>query len=207
MNKQNINTNNLLVKIDLVEPNNYNPKIDFRGDENNAKEFEKVKDSLKTYGQVQPLIVREIDGGKYEIINGFHRFEAMKELGYNEIEVKNLGNIDFDTAVAIALQTEDTKIPIDNVELAGLMRDIVNDEKPISYWAELLPYSEEVIKSKIDLINFDFSQYDETGEGANLANLSYAFKFSDEAELAKIKDYFEQFPKDERGEALIRLLD
>jgi len=199
-----INTDNLVVDINQLKPNEYNPKLDFKTDENNAREFEKIKKSLEKLGQVDPILVREIGRDEYEIVNGYHRWEAMKELGYKTCEIKSLGKIDFDMAVSHALMTEDTKIPIDNIELAELTKKLVTPEKPIEYWANLLPYDAEIIKSRIELLDFDFSQYDE--EGPSLTNLTYIFKFSDEAGLAKIKDYFEQFPKDERGQALVDLI-
>lgn len=199
--------NNLIVPIEKVKPNEYNPKLDFRANDDNLKEYEKVKKSLQIAGQIQPIIVRELEDGNYEIINGYHRWEAMKELGYIEIEVKNLGKIDWDTAVSRALLTEDTKIPIDVIELAELMKKVVTPEKPAEYWANLLPYNAELIQAKIELLNFNFDQLgqDDGGE-IDLANLSYTFKFSNETDLAKVKDYFEQFPKEGRGEALVKLL-
>ena len=60
-----INTNNLKVDINLVVPNDYNPKLNFRENENNAKEFEKIKISLEKFGQVQPILVCEKEE-KYE---------------------------------------------------------------------------------------------------------------------------------------------
>ena len=155
-----INSNNSVVDINLLQPNEYNPKLDFRGDDNLQKEFDKIKRSLKELGQVQPVLVRDAKDGKFEIINGYHRWSAMKELECKEIEIKNLGNIDLDKAISYALFTEDTKIPIDAIELAGLMKKIVTPEKPLDYWAKLLPYDAELIKNKIDLLEFDFSEFD-----------------------------------------------
>lgn len=169
----NINTDNKVVDINLVQPNTYNPKLNFRENEDNAKEFEKIKESIKIAGQIQAILVREIEGDKFEIINGYHRWEAMKELGFTEIEVKNLGKIDFDTAVSRALLTEDTKVPIDSIELASLIKELVTKEKPIEYWSELLPYDAEIIQNKIEMLDFDWDSFknkegdDEGLEGDN----------------------------------------
>ena len=201
-----INTNNLVVKIELLKPNDYNPKLDFRVNEDNAKEYEKIKNSLRIAGQISPVIVRELEDGTYEIINGYHRWEAMKELGYTEIEIKNLGKIDFDLAVSRALLTEDTKVPIDNIELAELLKRVVTLEKTVEYWADILPYEPETIQAKIDMVNFDFAQYNSEHTQADMTNLSYTFKFKDEVELAKVRDYFGQFPDNERGQALLDFL-
>ena len=72
-------TDNKVVDILKVMPNDYNPKINIDENEANRAEFEKVKDSIKIAGQIQPLIVRELPKGKYEIINGYHRWRAMQE--------------------------------------------------------------------------------------------------------------------------------
>lgn len=64
--------NNQIVDIDLVIPNNYNPKPDYNSTEELQLEFQKIKDSVEYHGQMDPLIVREVNG-KYELINGYHR--------------------------------------------------------------------------------------------------------------------------------------
>ncbi len=173
-----INTNNIVVNIKNVVSNDYNPKLNIDDSEDNREEFEKVKDSIKIAGQIQPLIVRELDNGKYEIINGYHRWRAMQELKYKEIEIKNLGKIDFDTAVSRALLTEDTKIPIDGIELSALIKKLVTNEKPISYWAPILPYTPEVIQEKIDLINFDFDEFGNQDEETEDDSVNFTFKVS-----------------------------
>ena len=201
-----INTNNLVVKIDLVQPNKYNPKLNFRENEHNLIEYEKIKNSLEKFGQVEPILVREIEGGKYEIVNGFHRYKAMKELESQEIEIKNLGKIDFDTAVAIALQTEDTKIPIDNIELSSLMKQLVTEDKDIEYWAKLLPYDAEIIQSKIDLIDFDFEQFnnDREEEGGEIDNSSFSFKIKDEVD-AEMCHKALNLASDDKNDAFVEL--
>jgi len=205
-----INTNNLKVDINLVHPNKYNPKLNFEENEHNAIEYQKIKDSLEKFGQVDPVIVRTLDEGEYkgeyEIINGFHRHRAMKELGSQEIEIKDLGVIDFDTAVAIALQTEDTKIPIDNIELAGLMKELVTEDKDTDYWAKLLPYNAEIIQSKIDLIDFDFEQFNNEQEegGGEIDNSSFSFKIKDEVD-AEMCHKALNLASDDKNDAFVEL--
>lgn len=204
-----INTNNKVVDINSLQPNEYNPKINYRDNEDNKKEFEKLKESLKLAGQIQPVIVREVENEGnvwYEIVNGYHRWEAMREMGYEKVEIKNLGKIDFDTAVSRALLTEDIKVPIDSLELAGLMKDLVTDEKPAGYWAELLPYDQELIESKLELLDFDFNEYDDKGDSDSESNLNYTFKFKNKEELAKVKAFFSTYEKDEQSDVLYNMV-
>ena len=49
--------------------------------------FEKLKFSLKKFGQLNPIIVRILDKG-YEIIDGEWRWRAAKEIGWSEVTAK-----------------------------------------------------------------------------------------------------------------------
>ena len=78
---------NLFVKIKDIIPNKNNPRENF---DNEA--LEELKKSIYKHGILQPLTVREIENGKYEIISGGGRFEAIKKLAdkYNEEKFKNV---------------------------------------------------------------------------------------------------------------------
>ena len=49
------------------------------------EQFEELKASIKTHGFTIPILVRKLDNGKYELIDGEHRIMAAKELGYTKI--------------------------------------------------------------------------------------------------------------------------
>lgn len=164
-----IKTNNLIMEIDKLVPNDWNPKLDYNSTEELKIEFEKIKNSLKDHGQVDPIIVREIKD-KYEIINGYHRWVAMKELEFKEVEIKNLGKITKNEAIKIGLSLEETKIPLDVIEVAQLVKSL----KEIGEW-QGLPYSLEEIENKIKLLDFDFKQFGEIvlPEGIDITTLSF----------------------------------
>lgn len=50
-----------------------------------GERLEQLVDSIKRLGLMNPIIVRPIDDGKYEIISGHNRVQAMKELGRDTI--------------------------------------------------------------------------------------------------------------------------
>ena len=62
-------------------------------DEKHVKE---ILESFKVDGQWNPIIVRSIGDGRYELIAGHYRLQSAKELGWEEIEalVKDLADID-----------------------------------------------------------------------------------------------------------------
>lgn len=71
----------LFVKISKVEPNKDQPRKDF-----NEDALIELSDSIKQYGVIQPLIVKERNG-YYEIVAGERRWRAAKMAGLKEVPV------------------------------------------------------------------------------------------------------------------------
>lgn len=71
----------LFVKISKVEPNREQPRKDF-----NEDALMELADSIKQYGVIQPLLVKEREG-YYEIVAGERRWRAAKMAGLKEIPV------------------------------------------------------------------------------------------------------------------------
>ena len=61
-----------IVDIDLVEPNTYQPRLEF-----DDEALMDLAQSIRENGLIQPITVREMDG-KYQIIAGERRFRALK---------------------------------------------------------------------------------------------------------------------------------
>jgi len=49
------------------------------------EQFEELKASIRTHGFTIPILVRKLDNGKYELIDGEHRIMAARELGYTKV--------------------------------------------------------------------------------------------------------------------------
>jgi len=149
---------NLIVDINSVRPNNYNPKLNYKSTNDNRVQFEKFKNSLIIHGQINPVKVRQtIDKDRYEIIDGYHIWTAMKELEFKEIEIKDFGNISREEAIKIFLCSEELKIPLDIVDTAKLVKEI----KGLNIGLKGLPYTEIENENKIKLLEFDWSQFEE----------------------------------------------
>jgi len=67
------------IDIEVVKPNPYQAREDFT-----PEHMEKLKNSIREKGIVQPIAVRKIDGG-YELIAGGRRLKAAKEVGIKKI--------------------------------------------------------------------------------------------------------------------------
>lgn len=67
------------IKLEQLRPNPYQPRKEFR-----PEAIQELKESIKTHGILQPLIVRESIKG-YEIVVGERRFRAAKEAGLKTV--------------------------------------------------------------------------------------------------------------------------
>src|SRR5262245_32307799 len=70
------------LKLSLLQPGKYQPRT--RMDEGSLYE---LAESIKSQGVMQPVLVRPIEGGRYEIIAGERRSRAAKLAGLDEIPV------------------------------------------------------------------------------------------------------------------------
>ena len=69
-----------LLPIHKVEPNPNQPRRDF-----DPEELQSLADSIATHGVVQPLTVRELDSGYYQIIAGERRWRAARLAELREV--------------------------------------------------------------------------------------------------------------------------
>lgn len=69
-----------LLPVYKVEPNRSQPRQDF-----DEEELQSLADSIGIHGVIQPLTVRELSSGYYQIIAGERRWRAARMAGLNEI--------------------------------------------------------------------------------------------------------------------------
>jgi len=120
----------------------------------------KLQENIKRNGQIENIIVRKLETGFYEVVNGNHRYDAMKEIGFKFAVVHNKGEITLSEAKRIAIETNETKFDTDQLKLAELLGDI-NAEFSIDEMAVTMPYNPEEIKDMVDVLGFDFTQFHE----------------------------------------------
>ena len=95
------------VPIGKVEPRSDQPRKDF--DEEALRE---LSDSIREYGLIQPLTVRKLDNGYYQIIAGERRWRASRMAGLKEVPVRVIEADDKladEMALVENLQREDLK--------------------------------------------------------------------------------------------------
>ena len=90
-------TEHLKLAVECLQPGKYQP----RGEMEEAPLTE-LAESIKKQGLLQPILVRELNNGRYEIIAGERRWRASQIAGLTEVPVI-LKQVDDETAMAMAL--------------------------------------------------------------------------------------------------------
>jgi ParB family transcriptional regulator, chromosome partitioning protein len=107
--------------LDLLQPGKYQPRRDM-----SPEALEELADSIRTQGVIQPIVVRQIGSGQYEIIAGERRWRAAQLAQLDKIPclVKQVAD---EAAVAIALieniQREDLNAMEEAVALNRLLEE------------------------------------------------------------------------------------
>lgn len=66
--------------IDKIKPNRYQPRTIF-----NEEKIKELAQTIRTHGMIQPIVVRELEDGEYELIAGERRWRAVQTLEWEEI--------------------------------------------------------------------------------------------------------------------------
>jgi len=142
----NFTTQKKVVQIDEIIPNPYNPNVQDKAT------FQKEIKSIQELGMLGSILVRDYFG-KYQILDGEHRWKAAKELGYTEMTVETIGEISDQKAKFLTIHLNNLRGKDDVFKRAQILKEL--DEGQL----ELLPFSAEEIENEKQLITFDFAQY------------------------------------------------
>ncbi len=116
------------VNISEIQPNQKQPRKNFK-----KNELNELATSIKNQGLIQPIVVREVEDKKYEIIAGERRWRASQIAGLHEIEciIKKLEDKQvFEAALIENLQREDLNVIEEANAYKGILeiRDITNEK-------------------------------------------------------------------------------
>lgn len=70
----------LKIPLQSIVPNRFQPRTVF-----DESKIEELARTIHTHGVIQPIVVRKMEDGKYEIIAGERRFRAMTKLEWKEV--------------------------------------------------------------------------------------------------------------------------
>lgn len=135
------------IKLNKIKFAWYDPREEIDNDYINE-----LAESIKTNGLLNPILVKRIDDGSYEVIAGGHRLRAVKKLGWDEIETKVL-DIDESDASILAIKTNLLQKNLMDIEEGRAIKKII--EKfgfTQSEIAELLGKSPSWVSNRLALI-------------------------------------------------------
>ncbi|WP_297449557.1 ParB/RepB/Spo0J family partition protein [Ferrovum sp.] len=94
---QNKNDRLTFIDINQLQPGKYQPRTKM-----DATSLEELAQSIETQGLLQPILVRVVETGNYEIIAGERRWRASRMAGLSEVPVM-IRNIPDEAALAVGL--------------------------------------------------------------------------------------------------------
>ncbi len=104
-----VNTN---IRVECIEANPYQPRTRF--DEESLAE---LAQSIKTYGLIQPVTVRPVGNGKYQLISGERRFRAAQMAGLTDIPAF-VRTVDDALSIQMALVENIQRTDLNAIEIA-----------------------------------------------------------------------------------------
>jgi len=123
---------------------------------------EKLIANIKRNGQVENILVRELDTGFFEVINGNHRLAAFNHLGIKKAVCFNFGPITDSQAWRIAIETNETKFKRDDAKLAVLIKEMTSGSGAEFNVADLnttMPFDRETLEGFSQMVDFDWNAF------------------------------------------------
>ncbi|MDR1416977.1 MAG: ParB/RepB/Spo0J family partition protein [Prevotellaceae bacterium] len=126
-----------------IEPNPQQPRFKF-----DEEALEELSNSIKQLGIIQPITVRAVDTGKYQIISGERRYRASKMLGYETIPAYVREANDSDSLL-MALIENVQRTDLDAMEVALSFQRLIDE---LNFTQEEI--SEKVGKKRSTVANY-----------------------------------------------------
>ena len=109
------------VSVDAIKPNTYQPRREFDIDGLNE-----LIDSIRLHGVLQPIAVRPLADGNYELIAGERRWRASRELGLEDIPVV-IHDLDDQRMLEVALIENIQREDLTPIEKAKAYRRLMSE--------------------------------------------------------------------------------
>lgn len=149
---------NLPLEVVIPDPNQPRSDID-------EEKIKGLAESIKEQGLLQPILVRPIESGKYQIVLGERRYRACKRLGLETIraKIRELGDKQvLEIQIVENLQRED----LNSIDEAKAFKRMVDD---LGYThekiAERIGKSREYVTNKLRLLKLPSEIQDEIRKG------------------------------------------
>jgi ParB family transcriptional regulator, chromosome partitioning protein len=109
------------VPVDAVERNPWQPRKDF-----DADGIRELSDSIREHGVLQPILLREMPSGGFQLIAGERRWHASRQAGLSEIPCRVIDVID-QTACELALEENLKRKDLNDIEKARAFKRYLDE--------------------------------------------------------------------------------
>jgi ParB family chromosome partitioning protein len=107
--------------VDLIQRGRYQPRSDMRNET-----LEDLASSIRAQGVVQPVVVRPVDGGRFELIAGERRWRAAQLAGLHEVPAV-VRDVPDEAAVAMALIENIQRENLNPLEEATALQRLIDE--------------------------------------------------------------------------------
>jgi len=107
--------------VDIIERGRYQPRVDMH-----PESLQNLADSIRVQGVVQPIVVRPLSAGRYEIIAGERRWRAAQMAGLHEIPAL-VRDVPDRAAIAMALIENIQRENLNPLEEANALQRLIDE--------------------------------------------------------------------------------
>ncbi len=173
---------NMMLRLSSIEPNKEQPRKQF--DEDALME---LADSIRQHGVIQPLLVRPLDNGMYQLVAGERRWRASRMAGLMEVPVviRDLSDHEaMEIALIENLQRKDLNVIEEALGYQQLMEKYNMTQEKV---AERVGKSRPAVANALRLLNLPEQVIDMVKAGEVTAGHARALlKLDDEVEIIDI---------------------
>lgn len=112
---------NSYIQISSIEANPYQPRSEFE-----LEKLEELAKSIKVYGLIQPITVRPVENGKYQLISGERRLRAAKIAGLTELPAY-VRTVDDILSIQMALVENIQREDLNAIEIAVSYQRLIEE--------------------------------------------------------------------------------
>ena len=109
------------LQIDLLQPGKYQPRREM-----DEAKLSELSESIKAQGVIQPILVRQVEGSKYEIVAGERRWRASRLAGLDEVPVV-VRELEDRTVIAMALIENIQREDLNPLEEAEALQRLISE--------------------------------------------------------------------------------
>ena len=146
-NNESIKQKVVMIPVDAIVPNRFQPRHVF-----NQRSIDELAQTIADHGLLQPIVLREYETHKYEIIAGERRYRAVKSLKWREVPAI-IQSLSDDETASLALIENLQREGLTPIEEAQAYRSLMKLNKlPQSQLAKDVGKSQSFIANKLRLL-------------------------------------------------------